>query len=389
MTGKFTNYIGHTLDFTKEAPPFPIATGVNQIGLLIGTAPNKSADIEYDTPYKLRSVDDVSKLDTTKSPQGTLFYPAKHVLETSGCVLYVIVVEDSTKTDAAYKTEMLARIIGGKDGTTGQLTGLSAVKMCKDAPTIIGSTMYANELSVLNALGVLAVDTSAIACVDLPNSNSKAAIDYTDNYGDAHKHVIAADVSIERWGIPISSTAWAMATALSVPPWVSPSNHPVIAESVARVIGHRYTDHRSESNELNSYGIVVPIRPKRGGFVFWGNRTVTGHWISSIGLENFIQRKLEHAMETEADKMMDFDFFKQQVERINNFFADLRNDGAIINAKVYLHQQLNTVSKYESGGWALAIDYGEYVPAENQAIFLMKDTNITKEYIETAVGELS
>ncbi|MDG3089135.1 hypothetical protein P7F88_25065 [Vibrio hannami] len=390
MVGKFSNFIKHGLTFNKTAPPEPIATGAQQIGLLIGTAPNKDPSVKYDEPVRLRSPDDVVLLDTTENPQGSLFYPAKYVLEHSRRVLYAIVVEDeAVKTGEEYKTEMLKRIIGGKDASTGKLTGLSAVKNCPDAPTIIGSTMYENEITLINTLGTLAVDTSALACVGLPNTNTAEAITFVDNFGDAHEHVIGADVSIERWGVPICSSAWAMSVALSVDPWESPSNQPVVADSVARPIGHRYTDERSESNELNSYGICVPVRPKRGGFVFWGNRTVTGHWISSVGLENWVQRKLEDAMETEADKMMDFDFFKQEVERINNFFSDARKAGALIDARVYLHQQMNTASSYDSGQWALAIDYGEYMPNEHTVIFFNKDNSITKEYVETVVGELS
>lgn len=389
MAGKFSNYAKHGLTIHKKAPPRAIATNGDQLGLMIGTAPNKHADVEYDVPLKLYSTDDLIQLDTTGDQLGSLYYAAKYFLTYSSAALYVIVVNDSAKAGDEYIAEMKARVIGGMDAGTGQRTGLRAVEDCQEAPTVIGSTLFANDISVINALAPITTQMSCMAVSEFPNTNSVEAKTFADEFGDAHAHIVGCDVSIEMWGVPIPSTAWGMAGMCSVVPWVSPSNKAIVADDVARKIGHRLSDSKAESNELNWYGVTIPVRPKRGGYVFWGNRTVSGAWISSIGLLNTIQRKLELSMETEMDEMMTYDFFKQQVERINNWISDLKAKHCVIHARAYMHQKMNSVNSYESGEWALAIDYGEYSPNEHTQIFLQKDLSITREYVETVKKELS
>ncbi|MYM61628.1 hypothetical protein GTG28_20720 [Vibrio sp. OCN044] len=385
--GKFTNYVKHGLSFKHKAPPTAISSSTDQLGLMVGTAPNKHDDVEYDVPFLLRSPDDVMYLDTTNSPTGSLFYDAKHFLETSGASLYVIVVQEPDE-GASYDDDLKKAIVGGIHADTERRFGIPAIVDANEEPTVIGSTLLGNDLGVINALNAVAEDILCEVVCELPNTTTKAAKEFTDNFGDAYENVIGVDVSIERWGVPISQTAWGMAARCAVDPWVSPSNKPIIAENVARQIGHRASDSRSESNDLNSYGICVPIRPKRGGYVFWGNRTVTGAWISSVGLLNFLQRKLEQALETSQDEMMTLDFFEMEVERINNWIADLKTKNIVIHARAYLHQKLNSVNSYETGEWTLAIDYGEYNPNEHTVIFLQKDLKITREYVESAIKEL-
>ena len=86
--------------------------------------------------------------------------------------------------------------------------------------------------------------------------------------------------------------------------------------------------------------------------------------------------------------MMTLDFFEMEVERINNWIADLKTKNIVIHARAYLHQKLNSVNSYETGEWTLAIDYGEYNPNEHTVIFLQKDLKITREYVESAIKEL-
>ncbi|CAM3933960.1 hypothetical protein [Vibrio aquimaris] len=387
MSGKFTNYVKHGTTFKRSAPPAAISSSTDQIGLMVGTAPNKHADVEYDVPFKLRSPDDVMFIDTTSTPQGSLYYDAKHFLETSGAALYIIVVQEPAAGDT-YEADLKTALIGGKNAQTERLFGIPAIANADEEPTVIGSTLYGNNIGIINALNAVSKDILCTVVAELPNTTTKAAKEFTDNFGDAYENVVGVDVSIERWGIPITQTAWGMAALCAVDPWISPSNKPIVAEDVARKIGHRLNDSRSESNDLNSYGVCVPIRPKRGGYVFWGNRTVTGAWISSVGLLNFLQRKLDQAQETEQDKMMTLDFYKMQVERINNWISDLKSKNIVIHARAYLHNKLNSVNSYESGEWTLALDYGEYNPNEHTVIFFQKDLKITREYVESAIKEL-
>ncbi|MFP3336099.1 phage tail protein, partial [Pseudomonas sp. SIMBA_064] len=67
------------------------------------------------------------------------------------------------------------------------------------------------------------------------------------------------------------------------------------AEDVSRVVEYNILDTSTEGDLLNRYGVSYYARTILGGFSLLGNRSITGKFISYVGLEDAISRKLVKA----------------------------------------------------------------------------------------------
>lgn len=371
----------------KSRPPAPMGGIGGQRGFIVGTAINKVLSVAFNEPITLYSTDDLVLLDTTGEQLGTLYQAAKYALEVAKVPVEVVVVEHSDTPET-----LKSNIIGKIDAQTGQRTGLKAVTMCKIAPTVISAPGFSNDLAVINAMVIEAESIYALVVADGPDTNPTDAQDLSETLGPTHERVVVCDVSGEVYStaaeanVSVAPSVWGLASMLSVEPWKSPGNSSLLVVDVARTVSYRITSDSTEANDLNKYGICCPCRTTMGGFTFIGNRTVTGRFISHVGLENAIARKLEAAQQPSMAENMDADFFKMEVERLNNWLKSLKADGCLIDANVYLHSTRNNVESYRSGTWVLCIDYGPYSPNEHTIICLSEVNQIVETFVEDMTG---
>ena len=133
---------------------------------------------------------------------------------------------------------------------------------------------------------------------------------------------------------------------------------------------------------LNRYGVSYYARTTLGGFSLIGNRSITGKFISYVGLEDAITRKLVKAAQKAMAKNLTKSFMEQEVKRIDDWIQTLVADETIPGGRVYLHPELNSVEKYKNGTWYVCIDYGRYAPNEHMIYQLNATDEIIEEFLE-------
>ncbi|MBF4449039.1 phage tail protein, partial [Vibrio anguillarum] len=132
-------------------------------------APNKHADVAYNMPYRVANTLDAAKLDTTGDELGWLFHAVSETLKKAQVPQYVIVVEEGA--DAA---ETLNNIIGGIDAQTGQRTGIAAIELCNEKPTLIAAPGFTHTKTVGDELVSMAKKLFAIPHLDCTSTNTNA-----------------------------------------------------------------------------------------------------------------------------------------------------------------------------------------------------------------------
>lgn len=367
------NHNGITLETSQ---PLPSMGGVDeQLGALIGTAPNKAASVDFHEPLKLFSIKDLPLIDNSEAPQGTLYYNAQYHLETSGTPVYVIVVPEG-----ADDAETEVNIIGGVD-PSGQLKGISAIEMCQEAPTNIAVPMY-SSVAVANALATVCDNTYAEGWIDAPDTTTPEAKEFAALLGKAHQRVWCIDVHGERWGHPIAPSVIGMAARCSVKPWKPCNGIALKLDDIGRQVGYKVNNRYSEAVDLNKVGVGLPVADPNGGLMFLGTRTADGTHGNVIGIENQLCREIIKSHRDTMPENLDEDFFKERIAQLNNWLKTIKADGALIDAEVYLHPERNTVDRYNNGEWVLVIDWGAYRPNEHSIIELNQVNSIVAAYVE-------
>lgn len=382
---KITNFEhnGVTLN-TTESPEAMGGIGDNVVGL-VGTAPNAGLGIPKNVPFRINTIGLAELLDPTGAEEGTLYQTVKQILKVVKVPIYVVVVDKGT-TPALTTTN----VVGGVDPTSGQRKGLSALSTCQEMPTIIGAPGFSADQAVHSELASLGKRIRARVVLDGKDVTVAGQVTNSTSIGGAELgydrcylvHQMAAVYSKAAKGnvfLPPSSLA--IAALASVKQWESPGNQVTYAADVARTVEYNILDKSTEGDLLNSYGISYYARTELGGFSLLGNRTITGKFISYVGLEDAIARKLVGAAQKVMAKNLTKGFMDQEVERVNQWLQTLVADGTIPGGKVYLHPDLNSVEKYKNGTWYLCIDYGRYAPNEHMVYQLNASDAIIEEFL--------
>jgi phage tail sheath protein FI len=382
---KVTNFEhnGVSLNAT-ESPEAMGGIGDNVIGL-VGTAPNVGLGIPLNVPFRINSFTLAELLDPTGDEAGTLYQTVKQILKVVKVPIYVVVVEEETTPAAT-----MSNVVGGVDAASGQRLGLSALTTCQEMPTIIGAPGFSSDQAVHSELASLGKRIRARVVLDGKDVTVAGQVTNSESIGGAELgydrcylvHQMPAVYSKAALGnvfLPPSSLA--IAALASVKQWESPGNQVTYAADVSRTVEYNILDKSTEGDLLNSYGISYYARTDLGGFSLLGNRSITGKFISYVGLEDAISRKLVGAAQKVMAKNLTKGFMDQEVERVDQWLQTLVADGTIPGGKVYLHPELNSVEKYKYGTWYLCIDYGRYAPNEHMIYQLNASDAIIEEFL--------
>lgn len=369
----------------KSEPLAPMGPlGANVVAWVV-TAPDKHASIAHHVPYRVANFTDAALLDIKGDERGTAWHAAVLTLKRANVPQYFIIVPEG-----ANDAETQANIIGGVDGATGRRKGIAALTECEKKPTIIAAPGFSHQKAVIDELAAMAKRLLCRVLVDAPSTNKADAIAFSQalgGEGTGHERVYAVDpmpaiYSKKALGdiyVPASSVA--MGAFAAVKPWESPGNQGVLINNVSRTIEYNITDKTTEGSLLNQHGISYFARTSMGGFSLIGNRSVTGKFISHVGLEDAIARKLEAASQKAMSKQLTKNAMEQEVTKINLFMQDLVKDEVIPGGEVYLHPELNTVERYKNGSWYIVVDYGRYSPNEHMIFHLNAVDRIVEEFI--------
>lgn len=368
-----------------EGPEAMGPLGSNVVGL-VGTAPNAAMSVPRNAPFRISNLTQAELLDPTGAEAGTLYLVVKNILKVVTVPIYVVVVPPGATADDTFNA-----VMGGRDAKTGKLLGLQALAGTPEDLTIIGAPGWTARKAMASEFASFGKRIRARVVLDGIDGTIEAQTAYSDTLGGASlgydrcllvHNMPSVYSKAAKANVFLPPSALAIAAMALVKPWESPGNQVTNAEDVSRMVNYNILDPASDGNLLNRYGISYYARTSLGGFSLIGNRSVTGKFISYVGLDDSLARKLIASSQKVMAKNMTKSFWDQELKRINDWLQTLVADETIPGGKVWLHPELNNTENYKNGKWYICIDYGRYAPNETMVYMLNASDKIIEEFLE-------
>ncbi|MGM6736602.1 phage tail protein [Vibrio parahaemolyticus] len=371
---------------SHPAPPPMGPLGGIVLGV-VGTAPDADPLLPKNSPIRIANLGDAAKLDIAGTERGTLWRTCYEIFRLVSVPIYAVIVED-----AADPADTVNNVIGKVEAATGQRTGIQALADCMETPTHISAPGF-NTKAVADSLAAMGKRLFAVPVGDGPNTNDQAAVDYSKSLGgegtgyDAF-YLVDPQVSVysqaAKGNVYFSAAAIALSCFARVKAWESPAKGGMgaLIDGTARTIDYNIMDKSTNGDLLNRHGVSYFARTSMGGFSLIGNRCVMGRFVSQVGLEYAIIRKLAKTAQRAMARNLSKSFMEQEINKLNVWLKSLQADETIMGAQVYLHPTLNNVENYRNGEWHIAIKYHGYSPNEHMVYHLIEDTGIVEAFLE-------
>lgn len=380
-------FVHNGISVISRPAPSPMGPLGGAILGVVGTAPDADENLPLDQPIRVANLSDAAKLDTKGNERGTLWRTCYEILRLVSVPIYVVIVAEGD--EAADATN---NVIGRIDPASGQRTGIEALSACDETPTHIAAPGFTAK-PVGDALASMAKRLSAIAVGDGPSLSDQAAIEFSKSLGGADTgygayYLVDPMVMVysqaAKGNVYFSAAAMALACFARVKPWESPAKGGmgVLIHGTARPIDYNIMDKSTGGNLLNRHGVSYFARTSLGGYSLIGNRSVTGRFISQVGLENAMVRKLAKTAQQAMARNLSQAFMEQEITKLNVWLKSLEADETLMGAQVYLHPSLNNAEAYRNGEWHIAIKYHGYAPNEHMVYHLIEDQGIVDAFLE-------
>ncbi len=381
------NYVHNGISVeTHPAPPPMGPLGAVVLGL-VGTAPDADASYVSNTPIRISNLADAAKLDTAGNELGTLWRTCYEIFRLVSVPIYVVIIDEGVDIAAT-----INNVIGAVDAGTGQRSGIEALADCMEIPTHISAPGF-NTKPVADALASMGKRLFSIPVADGPNTNDVDAVNYSLSLGGAGTgyesfYLVDPQVSVYSQAssgyVYFSGAAVALSCFARVDPWESPAKGGMgaLISGTSRTIDYNIMDKSTNGGLLNKHGVSYFARTSMGGFSLIGNRCVMGRFVSQVGLEYAIIRKLAKTSQRAMARNMSPSFMQQEITKLNVWLKTLQADETIIGAQVYLHPTLNSSANYQNGEWHIAIKYHGFAPNEHMVYHLIEDTGIVETFLE-------
>lgn len=152
----------------------------------------------------------------------------------------------------------------------------------------------------------------------------------------------------------------------------SPSNKEILGITGVEVnISSDFTDPDSEANQLNEFGITTIYRGFGTGSRTWGNRTAA--WPTDTGVDTFLAVQAVSDMIAETLEFNSLQFIDQPltlglidsvVKSVDSFLGRLKNQGIILNGKVWFDAADNDATQLSAGWIRFRVDQQQPPPTE-------------------------
>ncbi len=354
--------------------PRPITTVSSSVVGIVGTAPAVTGGtFPLNTPTLVTSPLDYATLGTT----GTLPDALNTLFDQGGAVVVVVRV-----AEGANATETTANVLGGVNATTGNYEGVEALKSAQSTLGVVPRLILApgfthQRTTTANAVAAKLVTIAealrGIAIVDAPNTTDAAATTYAGDFSSRRAYIVDPFVLRDKAGVPTampSSPAVAGIIARvdnEVGFWASPSNHEVRnVLGLARPIEWALGSSTCRANVLNDAKVTTFIRNE--GYRLWGNRTASSDtkWVflSVVRTADLINDSVQRGLQWAQDRGITKTLVEDVVTSVNNYLADLKTRGAIINGSAWADPELNSPTEVAQGHLTIDFDFAPAYPAE-------------------------
>lgn len=379
-------FVHNGISVEKQYAPPPMGPLGKIIIGLVGTAPNADPLLPLNTPIRIANLAAAAKLDATGTEEGTLWRSCKETLRLVAVPIYVIIIEEGLDASATN-----VNVIGTVDPTTGQRTGIKALADCMEIPTHIAAPGFSAK-EVSDELATVGKRLFAIPVGDGPNTNDVDAVAFSESLGGVgtgYEAFYCVDPQVfvysqaAQGNVSFSAAAIALSCFARVSAWESPAvQGGALIAGTARPIDFNIMDKSTNGDLLNKHGISYFAHTSLGGYTLIGNRCIMGRFVSQVGLEYAIIRKLAKTSQIDMGKNLTKNMMDQKVRQLNVWLKSLQADETIMGAQVYLHPTLNSVENYTNGEWHIAIKYHGYAPNEHMVYHLIEDQGIVETFLE-------
>jgi hypothetical protein len=358
--------------------PIPV-TRSGVIGI-VGTAPDADVSVEPNTPMLINTREAAALLGGT----GTL-PDAIELIYDQGASLVIAIVAEEGETDGETTSNVIA-----------------ACEHLRDAQSVLGYTPdiliapgFTHQRSgtknpVAAKLESVAPKLPAVVFLDAPNVDNAAAALYADDFSTGRAYVVDPFVLKSKNGVPTAMPASSVAAGVQARVdneegfWVSLSNKPVYnIIGTDRPIDFRMGDSTTTANLLNEQNVATIIRYE--GFRLWGNRTTSSDsryaFLSVRRTTDVIAQSAQKALLWAVDRGITKTLVEDVVQSVNDFLADLKTQGAIINGKAWADPAKNTPSQIAQGIFKMSFDFGPVYPAER----IIAEVSINNGYLDEIV----
>ncbi|ASA54667.1 phage tail protein [Vibrio gazogenes] len=384
---EIASFVHNGISVENHPAPPPMGPLGNIVLGVVGTAPNADTSLTQNTPIRIANMADVAKLDMTGEEKGTLWRTCYETFRLVSVPIYVVIVEEGPEL-----SDTINNVIGKVDATTGQRTGIQALADCMETPTHISAPGF-NTKPVADALAAMGKRLFAIPVGDGPNTNDNEAVAYSQSLGGEGTgyesfYLVDPQVSVysqaAKGNVSFSGAAIALSCFARVKAWESPAKGGMgaLINGTARTIDYNIMDKSTNGDLLNRNGVSYFARTSLGGFSLIGNRCVMGRFVSQVGLEYAIVRKLAKTAQSAMAINLSKSFMEQEITKLNVWLKSLQADETVMGAQVYLHPTLNNVENYRNGEWHIAIKYYGYAPNEHMVYHMIEDTGIVESFLE-------
>lgn len=345
---------------------------------LVGTA-KKTDKFEYGKLYDIRSAkagfETFGEIDINDSKNTLAKALAGIFLECPGARVIAICVGPGDTEDAP-----------GVLGELGKMSGIYGLLKCRDMgvlPKILIAPGYSKDVAIQMALVAVAKTLKAVTIVEVPEpSDGEDKLlkinEFFANRYSSRMYPVYPDVvlpsPIGEVGSSVVAAGLIAKTDRDFGWWVSPSNRVMtsilgLTETVDYSLDPE--NPNTLTNLLNKEGIATII-PEQG-FRLWGARTRANSTDPGEDQHKFLNVRRTRDFVDEAilkshlwavDRNITKNYIEDVSESINNFFRDLKSQGAILGGLCSIDKELNPPEKIIEGHITFDYEFTPPYPAE-------------------------
>lgn len=296
--------------------------------------------------------------------------------QASPIVIVVRVPEDDAEQDAA--------VIGSAGTYTGLHALLAAESKTGFRPRILGAPGLDNA-PVTAALVAIAPKLRAMVYAAAIGATIAEVTTYAGTFSEPELMLIWPEWSSGFEGDAVARALGLRAAIDEDQGWHKSISNVTVA-GVTGVSESLFFDIQDESTDvaaLNTAKITTLIRSPAGGFVYWGNRTLSSDPLlafePAIRSSQILQDEIAAGLIWAMDKPLTKFLIKDVIETINARLRSLVAEGRLIGARAWFDLSLNSDTDLAAG--KLVIDY-EFTPAAPLEGLTLNQRITSKYYAE-------